>query len=79
MMKEKDDIDRGILRTVEERPGLNIRAAVSPFLLKRSESNLRERVRQLELRGLLRLEKDKHETRLYVVEEDTNAGVGAIE
>lgn len=69
MMKELDEIDNAIRQGINERPGCSIRDAIRPFLLERSESVLRTRVRALELRKLVRLERTKREVRCFGVVE----------
>ncbi len=68
MLKELDKLDKKIQQGVIENPGCSIRAAIRPFLSERSESVLRDRVRALELRRLIRLEKTKKEVLCYPVE-----------
>jgi predicted transcriptional regulator len=67
MMKELDELDKAILDGVKANPGFSIRAVIRPFLLQRSESVLRDRVRALELRKLIRLERTKREVRCFGV------------
>lgn len=61
MMKALDEIDNGIRQGINEKPGCSIRDAIRPFLLERSESVLRTRVRSLELRKLITTRKSKRE------------------
>jgi predicted transcriptional regulator len=61
MMKALDEIDNGIQQGINDKPGCSIRDAIRPFLLERSESVLRTRVRSLELRKLITTRKSKRE------------------
>jgi len=65
MMKELDLLDKAIQHSINETPGSCIRDVIRPFLLERSESVLRDRVRALALRQLIRLESTKREVRCY--------------
>ena len=67
MMNELDEIDNGIRQGINERPGCSIRDAIRPFLLQRSESVLRTRVRSLELRKLITTRKSKREVRCFPI------------
>jgi hypothetical protein len=69
MMKELDDLDKALLDRVNTIRCYSIRDLIRPFLLQRSESVLRERVRALELRKLIRLERTKREIRCTPVDE----------
>ena len=69
MMKELDDLDKALLDRVNTTQCSSIRDVIRPFLLQRSESVLRDRVRALELRKLIRLERTKREVRCFGVVE----------
>ena len=51
-----------------ENPGCSISAAIDPLRLERAETVLRSRVWQMVRRGEIRMEREKHITKLYVVE-----------
>ena len=72
MMKELDDMDKALQNRVKDNQGLSIRAVIRPFLLQRSESVLRERIRALELRKLIRTTRTKREVLCFgvVIPED---------
>ena len=61
MMNELDELDKALPDRVNETQGLPVIEVIRPFLLKKSGSALRERIRALELRQLIRLEKTKRE------------------
>ena len=61
MMNEPDELDEALQDRVKANPGLSIRAVIRPFLLQKSESVLRDRVRALELRKLIRTTRTKRE------------------
>lgn len=65
MMKEKDQLDEHILNSIRKTPGVSISSIIKPFLLEKSETALRQRIRALELRQLIRIERTKKESRLY--------------
>jgi hypothetical protein len=69
MMKELDDLDKALLDRINTAKCFSIRDVIRPFLLQKSESVLRERVRALELRKLIRLERTKREVRCFGVVE----------
>lgn len=69
MLKELDRLDKAILNRLDENPWFSIRDVIRPFLLERSESVLRERVRALELRNLIRLDKTKREVLCFRISE----------
>ena len=68
MLGKEDKLDKDILHRIEENQGCSIREAIRPFFSERSESVLRNRVRALELRHLIRLERTKKEVRCYTTE-----------
>ena len=67
MNHDLDEIDVAILENIEKNPGASIRTAIKPFLLERSESVLRNRVRYLELVGLIKTVHTKREVLLTKV------------
>lgn len=69
MLGELDKLDKAIQQGINEKPGCSIRDAIRPFLLERSESVLRDRIRALALRKLIRLESTKREVRCYPISE----------
>jgi hypothetical protein len=62
-----DKLDECIKRAVVEKPGSPIAEIIRPFLKIRCESSLRQRVRGLELQGLIRFEKTRKEVFVYPV------------
>jgi hypothetical protein len=74
MMKELDKLDKALLDRVSTVRCYSIRDLIRPFLLQRSESVLRERVRALELRKLIRLERTKREIRCSPIDEYLSGG-----
>lgn len=67
MFKDLDKLDKAIQKGVNENPGSSIRDIIRPFFLERSESVLRDRIRALELRQLIRLERTKKEVLCFSV------------
>lgn len=61
MMKELDELDKALLDRVNTTKCVSIRDVIRPFLLQRSESVLRDRVRALELRELIKTTRTKRE------------------
>jgi hypothetical protein len=61
MINPLDELDVALKQRVFENPGACIRQIIQPFLLERSESVLRERIRALELRRMIRLQHTKRE------------------
>ena len=71
MMKELDDLYKALLDRINTAKCFSIRDVIRPFLLQRSESVLRDRVRALELRQLIRTARTKREILCFgVVPED---------
>ena len=68
MLKPLDELDEALKQRVFEKPGACIQDVIRPFLLERSESVLRQRIRALELRQLIRLQKTKREVRIFPVD-----------
>ena len=68
MLKPLDELDEALKQRVFEKPGACIQDVIRPFLLERSESVLRQRIRALELRQLIRLHKTKREVRIFPVD-----------
>ena len=64
-----DNIEMGMLCYIAEHPGDCIAKVIEPFLLQRSESILRARIRGLALRKNIRLQKTRKEVLCYPVEE----------
>jgi len=65
MMKGLDQLDQKLLNRIREHPGNSVRETLRPFLLERSETALRERLRALELRQMIRLMRTKQEVRCF--------------
>ena len=57
MTTELDELDQKIVNSIKRTPGERIRTIIKPFFGEKSESVLRTRILQLELRGLIQLEK----------------------
>ena len=72
MLNELDDLDKALLDRINTTKCLSIRDVIRPFLLERSESVLRSRVRALELQKLIKTIKTKREVLCFgvVVPED---------
>jgi hypothetical protein len=72
MIKKRDGIDEAILHRVKTTQCASISDVIRPFLLQRSESVLRARVRALELHKLIRTTRTKREVLCFgvVVPED---------
>lgn len=68
MLKPLDELDEALKQRVFKKPGACIQDVIRPFLLERSESVLRQRIRALELRQLIRLQKTKREVRIFPVD-----------
>lgn len=66
-MKELDDLDKALLDRVNATQCSSIRDVIRPFLLQRSESVLRDRVRALELRELIKTTRTKREVLCFGV------------
>jgi len=66
--REPDDIDRGILARISEQPGISILDAIRPFLAQRSETVLRQRVRQLAILGEIRIDPTRHISKCYIAD-----------
>ena len=70
-MNELDGLDEALKNRIRTNPGFSIRDVIRPFLLQKSESVLRERIRALELRNLIRTTRTKKEVLCFgVVPED---------
>ena len=72
MMKELDKLDKALLDRINTTQCSSIRDVIRPFLLERSESVLRSRVRALELQKLIKTTRTKREVLCFgvVVPED---------
>jgi predicted transcriptional regulator len=68
--KPLDEVDGALLQRTSENPGACIGEIIRPFLNTRSETVLRQRIRGLDLRGLIRSQRTKKEVLLYTVEEE---------
>jgi len=73
MMKKLDKLDKALWNRVKDNQGLSIRAVIRPFLLQRSESVLRDRVRSLELLKLIRTTKTKKEVLCFTQNKIVNS------
>jgi hypothetical protein len=67
MMKErmKDELDRQLLKSIDRNQGSCISTIIRPFLLEKSETVLRQRIRALELEKLITVKRTKKERLLY--------------
>ena len=74
-MNELDELDKALKNRIRANPGFSIRDVIRPFLLQKSESVLRERIRALELRNLIRTTRTKKEVLCFevVLEDDERA------
>ena len=68
MLKPLDELDEALKQRVFKKPGACIQDVIRPFLLERSESVLRQRIKALEQRQLIRLQKTKREVRIFPVD-----------
>jgi hypothetical protein len=69
MLREIDELDRALEQRIKERPGICITEVIKPFLMQRSETVLRQRIRGLALRDLIKLTPTKKEVLAYPKEE----------
>lgn len=60
MIEGRDSLDEAILVRVKTTRCASIRDVIRPFLLEKSESVLRTRVRYLELHNLIKTAKTRH-------------------
>lgn len=60
MIEDLDELDKALLDRVNATQCSSIRDVIRPFLLERSESVLRTRVRYLELHKLIKTTKTQH-------------------
>lgn len=67
-LRPLDEFDRTSLQSVYEKPGMCIRDYLRDRLLELSEPAGRNRFRDLELRGLVRLQKTKHDVLVWPTE-----------
>lgn len=67
-MNNHDEIDIALLKRVSEKPGMSIIELIRPFLLERSETVLRQRVRGLGLLKLISFQRTKHEIHCFPAE-----------
>jgi hypothetical protein len=61
MMKELVELDKALIDRIYTAKCFSIRDVIRPFLLQKSESVLRDRIRALELRKLIRTTRSKRE------------------
>jgi hypothetical protein len=69
MINLLDELDEALQQRVFDMPGACIGEIIRPFLSEKSESVLRQRVRALELRRLIRSQKTKKEVLLFPIVE----------
>ena len=67
MIEGLDNLDEALLDRVKTTKCLSIRDVIRPFLLERSESVLRARVRALELQKLIKTTRTKREVLCFGV------------
>lgn len=60
MIDSLDELDKALLDRIKTTPCASIRDVIRPFLLEKSESVLRTRVRYLELHGLVKSDETKY-------------------
>jgi hypothetical protein len=60
MIEGLDNLDEALLDRVKTTECLSIRDVIRPFLLEKSESVLRTRIRYLELQNLIKTAKNRH-------------------
>jgi hypothetical protein len=68
MFKELDELDKTLLESISRTPGRNIRKLTEPYYKIKSESAMRQRVRGLALRGLVKFEHGRRDVNVYPVE-----------
>jgi hypothetical protein len=64
-MQALDEIDKGLLKSIQEHPGQNASEILTPFLDQRTETPLRHRLRRLVLLELVRIERGMTSTRYF--------------
>jgi hypothetical protein len=67
-LRPLDEFDKNIMQRVFENPGGSVRDYLTPLLLQLSEPAGRNRMRELELRGLVTLKKTKREVLVWPTE-----------
>lgn len=73
--RELDSIDCGILNRIAQHPGISVLEAIRPFLNQRSETVLRQRVRQMGIEKRIRYERTRYELRCFPADaSDGDAG-----
>lgn len=60
-----DELDKTVMHSIVENPGRCTREYLKPHLLELSEPAGRCRIKELELRGLVKLEKTKREVKVW--------------
>jgi hypothetical protein len=60
MIDKLDELDKALIDRINAIQCTSIRDVIRPFLLERSESVLRTRVRYLELQKLIKTTKNRH-------------------
>ena len=78
MLETLDELDIALIDRVKATQCVSMIDVIRPFLLERSESVLRTRIRGLALRGLIRTTKTIHgRIKCLPVNENSKADVGA--
>lgn len=67
-LRPLDEFDRNLMQRIFENPGGSVRDYLKPLLLQLSEPAGRNRIRELELRGLVILKKTKREVLVWPTE-----------
>lgn len=67
-LRPLDEFDKNLMQRIFENPGGSIRNYLKPLLLQLSEPAGRNRMRDLELRGLITLKKTKREVLVWPTE-----------
>lgn len=65
MFEELDEINKALMESISKKPGQNIRKLTEPFYKVKSESAMRQRVRSLALRGLVRFENGRRDVNVF--------------
>jgi len=67
-LRPLDEFDRNLMQRIFDNPGGSVRDYLKPLLLQLSEPAGRNRIRELELRGLVILKKTKREVLVWPTE-----------
>lgn len=67
MFNPNDELDEALMHNVSENPGATIIRVIEPFLLKKSENVLRQRIRKLALQKKIRTKKGTHTVQCFPI------------